>query len=181
MTSRFTHGLRWITLSSLLLSLHAVADIEEQLAQCAAKTDKLERLICYDALAAQAMNRAAQQVSTDLNEVPTHTAEVAAAQVAASQTKTTQTTLTESAQDNFGKIVKQEQIDAMWLTVKQVDKDPYGTLKLSFENGQQWKQIDSRRFRVSSGDKVQIERAALGSFLLGKEGSNTTIRVKRIN
>ncbi|GIU46837.1 type VI secretion system-associated protein TagO [Shewanella algidipiscicola] len=176
MTSRFTHGLRWITLSSLLLSLHAVADIEEQLAQCAAKTDKLERLICYDTLAAQAMNRAAKQVSTDVNEVPTHTAEVAA-----SQTETAQTTLTESAQENFGKVVKQEQIDAMWLTVKQVDKDPYGTLKFSFENGQQWKQIDSRRFRVSSGDKVQIERAALGSFLLGKEGSNTTIRVKRIN
>lgn len=178
MTSCFTKGLRWITLSSLLLSLHAVAGIEQQLAQCAVKTDKLERLMCYDALAATAMNRNAQQVTTDLSAA-TPPIVAAAPLVASSTTESAQAK--ESAQENFGKIVKQEQIDAMWLTVTQVDKDPYGALRLSFENGQQWKQIDSRRFRISSGDKVQIERAALGSFLLGKEGSNTTIRVKRIN
>jgi hypothetical protein len=75
---------------------------------------------------------------------------------------------------------KKNEVAKIFLTISEVEKDPYGALKISFNNGQVWKQTDSRNFRLKSGQKVYIEKAALGSFLLGAEGRNSTIRVKRL-
>ena len=42
----------WITAAAILISTQATAGLEQDLQSCSAKTDKLDRLICYDRVAA---------------------------------------------------------------------------------------------------------------------------------
>lgn len=153
--------LSWIPASLILLSASAhAASATNTLHDCRQISDKLERLVCYDNLAD------AQQVNPQAQATPVVTAPA----VVASKPEQT-----------FGVTPKPiEKVDKIELTINKVKKNPYGALRLYFDNGQVWKQTDTRSFRLKSGDKVYIERAALGSFLLGIDGRNTTIRVKRV-
>ncbi|EKT4487587.1 MULTISPECIES: hypothetical protein [Shewanella] len=164
--------LTWIAASTAaLLCFQAQAGIEQQLAQCASLSDKLDRLICYDELAAKV---------THAKVTPTEAAVVAAAPVAKSVQADP---VADFGADNLESTIqasKKNEVAKIFLTISKVGKDPYGALKISFSNGQVWKQTDSRNFRLESGQKVYIEKAALGSFLLGTEGRNSTIRVKRL-
>lgn len=162
----YFQGLRWAAIPSLLLSLHASAGIEQQLANCAAIDGKLERLICYDDLAVNASSQSANK--TIASPVPATAVTVASPM---------------TTEENFGKIYKADptEINRLDMKVASVSKDPYGALKIRFENGQVWKQNDNRRFKLKQGDTVYIEKGALGSFLLGKQDINTTIRVKRLD
>jgi len=168
--------LTWIAASTAaLLCFLAQAGIEQELAQCASLTDKLDRLICYDELAAKVSHVKAPQVSP---------AEVTTVVAAAPVAKSVQVDpAADFGADNLESTIqasKKNEVAKIFLTISEVEKDPYGALKISFNNGQVWKQTDSRNFRLKSGQKVYIEKAALGSFLLGTEGRNSTIRVKRL-
>ncbi|GIU08039.1 hypothetical protein TUM4261_14050 [Shewanella sp. c952] len=162
------------TTASILLSTFAHASVESQLSKCATVQDKLDRLICYDNIAnslpAQGSN--SQAPTTETVTVASSTAVVTA-------TANTQ----KSAVEEFGnleKSKKDQDIDTIHLTVSKVKKDAYGALKIEFTNGQVWKQTDSRRFKLKPEQEIFIKKAALGSFTLGMEDRNTTIRVKRL-
>lgn len=158
----------WITAAAILISANATADIKQELSACASITDKLDRLICFDALA--------QTVKVTS---PTTLAAVVPATVAA---KPTPATLPKNIEDEFGNPKKTEvdKVDKIYLEVASVTKDPYGALKIGFSNGQVWKQTDGRRYKLKADQTVFIEKAALGSFVLGADGQNSTIRVKRL-
>lgn len=164
--------LLFIAASSLVITAQAQAGLEQNLAQCATITDKLDRLICYDNLAASAKN---------LTTTPTPVA-VAVPAAAAASTPPANAMTSQTAEEQFGSIKKAEadEIEKIYLTVKSIDKDAYDALKISFENGQIWKQSDSKRYKLKVGEKVYIEKGAFSSFFLGTESKNSTIRVKRI-
>ncbi|MGI2260266.1 hypothetical protein [Shewanella sp. GXUN23E] len=158
----------------LLLSTQAVASVESQLTQCAAINDKLDRLICYDNLAATITQDFPQAaITATSSSVPAVQAASPAAPVAVV-----------AVEEQFGHENKAKQqvqeIEKLYFEVANVDKDAYGYLLLTFTNGQQWKQTESRRFKIKAGDTVFIERGALGSFLLGADDRNSSVRVKRI-
>ncbi|MGE6648732.1 hypothetical protein ACQKE0_05580 [Shewanella colwelliana] len=171
----------WVSLATVLCTFQASANIEQQLAACAGKSDKLDRLVCYDNLA-QSVKQVSPvtQVAAPVSKPAPVSSQAPTAAVVATPVVAT---APQSAEDNFGKVYKEEkeEIDKLYLTVKSVSKDPRGTLKISFENGQVWKQNDSRRFKIKAGETVYIETGALGSFLLGRDDSNSTIRVKRLD
>ncbi|MDH0450299.1 MULTISPECIES: hypothetical protein [Shewanella] len=170
-----------LTGAVLLVSAQANAAIEQQLTQCAGITDKLERLVCYDNLAASI------QVTTVTNNT---TAPIAVAPVvtpaAAPVAVTTAAPVAAAAtnvEDNFGMEVKRVQentTDKIYLDVESIAEDAYGALKITFTNGQVWKQTENRKFNLKVGEKVFIEKAALGSFLMGTESRNAKVRVKRL-
>lgn len=176
-------GMRFTLLTGavLLVSAQANAAIEQQLTQCAGITDKLERLVCYDNLAASI------QVTTVANNT---TAPIAVAPVvtpaAAPVAVTTAAPVAAAAtnvEDNFGMEVKRVQentTDKIYLDVESIAEDAYGALKITFTNGQVWKQTENRKFNLKVGEKVFIEKAALGSFLMGTESRNAKVRVKRL-
>ena len=176
-------GMRFTLLTGavLLVSAQANAAIEQQLTQCAGITDKLERLVCYDNLAASI------QVTTVTNNT---TAPIAVAPVvtpaAAPVAVTTAAPVAAAAtnvEDNFGMEVKRVQentTDKIYLDVESIAEDAYGALKITFTNGQVWKQTENRKFNLKVGEKVFIEKAALGSFLMGTEDRNAKVRVKRL-
>ena len=176
-------GMRFTLLTGavLLVSAQANAAIEQQLTQCAGITDKLERLVCYDNLAVSI------QVTTVTNNT---TAPIAVAPVvtpaAASAAVATAAPVAAAAtnvEDNFGMEVKRVQentTDKIYLDVESIAEDAYGALKITFTNGQVWKQTENRKFNLKVGEKVFIEKAALGSFLMGTESRNAKVRVKRL-
>ncbi len=155
--------------ASILISTTANASLESQIAQCAKVQDKLERLICFDNLAAALPQTTDKQQTNNL-----------AAPVAA--TTTVIAANNESTQDNFGKVKKTaaDELSKIYLEVEAVAKDAYGAKKITFSNGQVWKQTDSRSFKINAEQKVFIKKAAFGSYMLGTDDRNTTIRVKRL-
>ncbi|MCH8117204.1 MAG: hypothetical protein IIA78_03680 [Proteobacteria bacterium] len=56
-----------------------------------------------------------------------------------------------------------------------------GRLRLTLDNGQVWRQLDSRSLQLKENSVVLIRAASLGSFLLEKLPGSRSIRVKRID
>jgi hypothetical protein len=86
-------------------------------------------------------------------------------------------------QESFGKEQlkhPENRIKQFKAKVIKIQKNHYGKLIITIENGQVWRQTDGTRFRLSADELVIIERGALGSFFIGKEKTNQRIRVKRV-
>ncbi len=65
--------------------------------------------------------------------------------------------------------------------ISRIDKSSRGQRTLTLDNGQVWRQVgSSSQPRLKTGDKVIIERGALGSFVLKPADSNRSMRVKRL-
>ncbi|QDF68342.1 hypothetical protein FJQ87_18135 [Shewanella sp. SNU WT4] len=164
------------TLAILFIATPAAANIHQQLSQCSSISDKLERLICFDELAAN--------VDPALALAPAAKASAAdTATQATSQVTSQAATANADTSADFGKTKKSasDELQKVYLTVAKVDSDARGDLVVTFTNGQAWRQVDGRRYKVSVGQEVYIERGALGSFLLGQDDRNGAVRVKRVD
>lgn len=167
-----------ITAAIMLVSVQANASIEQQLTQCAATADKLDRLICYDKLAESVK---ADTISTQA--IPATVATVAAPTTAAAIVATAPQAPAAKIADDFGMEAKRAQentVDKIYLEIQSIAEDAYGDIKVTFTNGQVWKQTDGRKYNVKQGETVYIEKAALGSFLMGTDDRNAKVRVKRL-
>lgn len=167
-----------ITAAIMLVSVQANASIEQQLTQCAATADKLDRLICYDKLAESVK---ADTISTQA--IPATVAIVAVPTTAAAIVATAPQAPAAKIADNFGmeaKRVQENTVDKIYLEIQSIAEDAYGDIKVTFTNGQVWKQTDGRKYNVKQGETVYIEKAALGSFLMGTDDRNAKVRVKRL-
>ncbi|MCS6160157.1 hypothetical protein [Shewanella baltica] len=165
----------------MLVSVQANASIEQQLTQCAATADKLDRLICYDKLAESVKGVTPALAST---QVAPATVATVAAPTAVALAATAPQAPAANTVDDFGmeaKRVQENTVDKIYLEVQSITEDPYGAIKVTFTNGQVWKQTDGRKFNLKQGEKVYIEKAALGSFLMGTDERNAKARVKRLN
>ena len=165
----------------MLVSVQANASIEQQLTQCAATADKLDRLICYDKLAENVKSVTPALART---QAAPPTVATIAAPTAVAVAATAPQAQAANIVDNFGmeaKRVQENTVDKIYLEVQSITEDPYGAIKVTFTNGQVWKQTDGRKFNLKQGEKVYIEKAALGSFLMGTDERNAKARVKRLN
>lgn len=170
-----------ITAAIMLVSVQANASIEQQLTQCATTADKLDRLICYDKLAESVKSVTPALAST---QAAPATVATVAAPTAVAVAATAPQAPAANIVDDFGmeaKRVQENTVDKIYLEVQSITEDPYGAIKVTFTNGQVWKQTDGRKFNLKQGEKVYIEKAALGSFLMGTDERNAKARVKRLN
>ena len=74
-----------------------------------------------------------------------------------------------------------EQIDRIEATVADVRISGTRKVTVALDNGQVWRQLDSKPLHLASGDGIVIRKASLGSFLLEKKSGSRSIRVKRAN
>lgn len=137
--------------------------LADAIAQCASQDDQLDRLLCYD----QFSEVAGRPVPTPAAKAAVPVAPPVAAP---------------DPEAEFGlNAPRAEQVDTIQSAIADVAKGPYGQWTLTLDNGQRWRQVESRRYKVQAGQVVTIERAALGSFLLSVEGRGGTTRVKRVD
>lgn len=160
--------------------LAGAAELPQTITDCREINSAVARLDCYD----QAVD--AQQSLAD--EPAAEVAPVAAAK----STAAAEASAEMSPEALFGKNVVEVQktvqeatgakeIDRLESLVSKIRISASGKAIITLDNGQVWTQVDSSRLRLSGYDRVVIRKASLGSFMLTKVGSKTTMRVKRIS
>lgn len=168
----------------LSLSIPAHAGIEQAISQCANIQNSTERLGCFDAIA----NGLVKKVKDTPVVVDTSTTAPAVAPIAVATTtqavqpaSTKQVSVSEQVED-FGIQYKvpENAIEKIYYEVGNTKKSVRGIYTYYFTNGQVWKQAEPSRYKMKKGERVYIEKAALGSFILGSDDRNGKIRVKRL-
>ncbi len=135
----------------------------QQLRSCASIENPLQRLVCYDKVAAGE--------GVDIATSGTNANEQAPANSAAAQPK-----------DDFGLPAKAEDggNDSIYVAIQKTEKDPYDKWVIYLTNGQVWKQTDSQFYQLPLDADYTIERGVLNSYFLGRDGLNKRIKVRRI-
>ena len=168
-----------IAISLLTVSLSGQAGALS-LESCTAIHDPLERLACYDKLAGYLPADTAKTGGTAPGA-----ADPAAPGADVIVTPAPAVEPAPDAEALFGFENKQKpdekrpgELQLKWVTK---EKDAYGKWIITLENGQVWRQTDSRRFSfINSEQCVVISRGTFGSFFLGEPGRSGGIRVKRV-
>ncbi len=176
-------SIRYFCIPLLLSAQIAVAADRDAALECVNISSADDRLACFDA--AYAVQPQIQPSATSETPAVTPAAVVtdtpvvapAAAAVAVSAPQAGVKTATE---EEFG--LPQSQQETLKSTITGVDKDPVGRLTFHLENGQAWKQVETKRFRLKEEDRpvAVIKHGSLGSFKLSVEGGSVSTRVKRI-
>jgi len=66
-------------------------------------------------------------------------------------------------------------------TAAEVRRTADGKLDIRLASGQRWVQSDTLALKIAVGDPVVIRAAALGSYLLQRNGVGRSIRVRRVD
>lgn len=184
-------------------ALTASADVPEALVRCQVITEANSRLDCFDramealtststastatlpetVVATPTPADAGQSATMQPTPTPTptpSTATAAASVQAAAPSPTEMFGREESAsRDLVKEVIGSTKLDFIEAEVTQVQHTAYGELIVELDNGQLWRQIDSRSLRLKAGERVRISAASIGSFLLEKTSGSTSIRVRR--
>lgn len=161
----------------LWLPLSAAGQSADSLVACRAIAAGDERLACYD----RVVDRARAELAPRERE---HGAP-ATAEVARGTPE-----LPSAAESGFGRSAQTaetmrrlygvEEADSLAGEVAALRKGGDRTLEITLTNRQTWRQKDSTAFSLKVGDRVQIERGALGSYYLRREQGGRRIAVKRV-
>ena len=156
--------------------VQAAIPAEQAIELCRAEQNALRRLNCYDAITADTTVGAAAPVARA-------TQSAAPQQPIVSQPQpTTQAAPAVSAENSFGlehKKSSEQTTDKIYVTAKTVSENKQRELVVEFTNGQIWRQRGNDYYQIKAGEKHYIKRGVLGSFFLGNDDNNRTIRVKR--
>ena len=148
---------------------------DDALSECRQIEDIEERVTCYDGVVdSRYFDESSERDATD------------------SPSSTTESRAVPDAQSLFGtddaearQIVEStlaiEQIQQIKATISNVRESASEKLIVTLDNGQVWRQLDSKTLHLKSGDAVVVRKASLSSFLLEKESGSRSIRVKRVN
>jgi len=177
-----------------LLAFNTHADSLNDLQKCAATKDSLTRLVCYDQVM-KVLNGAQipqsvvnkqvkQQISVRATE-PAKTVDSAAPLRPVSSkaivVKQATTKDEDFGQEHLAKTTaeKNNEIKEVVFVVKTAKQTARDLWLITFENGQVWKQSDSKYIKLSAGDNVVLSKGMLGAIYLKKDQKNRKIRVKR--
>lgn len=151
--------------------LHAASVLENHISYCQTLTSDQQRLACFDRI----------KLSTVLT-IAAESAPVAAPAAVAPGALPALVTAAPTATE-FGlehkKVPQEEQQDTLTLKLIKLSKDLHGELIFTFENGQVWRQVSKEVFLASEGQMYKLQRGALNSFFVAKEGQSRKTRVRR--
>jgi len=157
--------------------VQAAIPAEQAIELCRAEQNALRRLNCYDAITANTtVSIAEPAVRTSQTTAPQQHTAAAQPQPAAQPAPAV------TAESSFGlehKKSSEQTTDKIYVTVKTVSENQQRELVVEFTNGQIWRQRGNDYYQIKAGEKHYIKRGVLGSFFLGNDDNNRTIRVKR--
>ena len=143
------------------------SDLLLNLTDCSTILSSDERLACFDKLVTASAN---ESVMATTAVTPSITDKILA-----------EDKLVDNfAKEHIKKTKKEQGPNSIFATVSKVKKLLRGQWILYFENGQKWQQTDTSKVKFKVGNKVRLSKAALGAIYLYKDGSNRSIKVKRL-
>ena len=160
----------WMAAMLAVPAATAAEDADAALRGCRGERDDSKRLACYD---------------REIDRLGTRAAGVSAAPAAPAAPALTPEERfgREAAMDREATARKEQearQLSELNATVTEIWTRADGLMVLTLDNGQIWKQVrPDSLFRLKAGEKVKIQPAALGSFLLSGPGKRST-RVSRV-
>lgn len=167
---------------SFVAPLHAASVLENHISYCQTLTSDEQRLVCYDRIKLTTVFSIDGNTNPEAPKVKAPVQPAAPVITATPEVVALTTTQAQSAAD-FGiehkKEEPQEQQDKLTLTLTKLGKTPHGELIFTFENGQVWRQVSKETFIASEGQRYTLQRGALNSFFVSKEGQARQTRVRR--
>lgn len=136
------------------------------MSECASINDNKNRLTCFD------------QLANNISAAPVNNNTITSIKPKA-KTNRSEVINSFGATHLKKRASKSEEEKTITLTVASIKKDAYKRLRLTFVNGQVWKQTSDEHLKIKSGDQAKLTEGALGAIYLKKLGKNRTIRVKR--
>lgn len=150
-----------ISLAALAAPNAIAQDVsQQQLRNCASIENPLQRLVCFDKLAA--------------GEAPAPAQETTAAP---QQQRGT-------VEDEFGREHLEDPAsdrpDKIYVKIADAQRNFYGKWEIVLTNGQRWEQVDSRTVPLPDDAEFYIERGVFNNFFLGRDDDTRRIRVRRL-
>ncbi|PWW14138.1 MULTISPECIES: hypothetical protein [Pseudidiomarina] len=151
--------------------------VDAELLRCADIKNALQRLVCFDELAAQVT--VAQRGSDE-------TAVAASAPGASGMNRSARAAERSQAdvKQKFGKEHRtaiEDAPDRQYITITKLEQNARGYWVVETEDGQIWEQSESGTFLFKDNARYYIERGAFTSFFLSYEGTPRRIKVRRID
>jgi len=170
-----------LAVSSLLLTtaVHAKDSVADAMTACSAKSNSLQRLVCYDKIAARL---------NDLSDSTLPSAVIAQTPAMSSSTSvpapTKSQAVTEVAppaqsKSTFG-FADEDTNESVVATITKLSTDSRNYMTFTLDNGQVWKQTEVNRIRFKEGDTVEIEEGRFSGYYLSSTKNNRSTNVKRL-
>ena len=158
---------------------------------CAAIEDPGKRYACYDKLAGRSPADTAKTGDTakagdkapgaSYKVKPEADVIAPAAPAVTKNAPAVETTKDSEAAFGLKNKAKEDKPDKLQLKWTSKKKDARGKWIIFLENGQVWRQTDTRRIDFTNSEQwVVVSRGFAGGFLLAEPGSHNRIRVKRV-
>ncbi|CUA85668.1 hypothetical protein [Pseudidiomarina woesei] len=153
-------------------------DLSSELAACASIKNPLERLVCFDDIAA---GKSATSVGANPD------AAKGAAKAAGKGLGNARAVGKKEAESEFGSehLARNSEgddgdEDKIYITIVSHSENGLGKIRFETSNGQVWQQVSAERFAIDTSGKYYLERGLMSSYYLGREGQNRRTQVKRI-
>ena len=138
--------------------------VEQKTRDCAVIESSVERLACFDATYGDGTDSAMTAVApATIEAVPT-------------------STVTVPSEADFGQQKSKTELEGESLdsVITGVDRDAYDKLIFELDNGQVWRQTESKHFPIDPGQATEIRHGAMGSYKLYVKGESRWTRVRRV-
>jgi hypothetical protein len=179
-------------------------ETSDKLAECAAIQSDAERVACYDAIASGrvveevAPAAAVVEPTTEAAapEVVESTVEpTAEASAAPAEEPTVETTVEATAaptEETFGQPADDlnreagvpagsDTVDRLVATITGVRLYRVDRVIITLDNGQEWRQTSASRKKFTVGDKIEINKGAVGSYRMTELDGSHAMKVRRVD
>ncbi len=149
------------------------SDLRANLINCSKITSDNARLHCFDKLISQRNKQTVAVVTSAAvsTKLPSPILD---------EQKIEQKRVDSFAQEHLKKTKEKQGPKSIVSTVTKLKKLIRGQWVIFLENGQKWQQKDTARLNLKVGNKVRLDKGAMGAVYLYKEGTHRSIKVKRL-
>lgn len=168
-------------LSSLLMSTagHATESVADAMTACSAKSNSLQRLVCYDKIAARLNDLSDSTLPATVVKTPALSSATAPNVPTVAAPSQSTTTAPVQSKSMFG-FAEKESDESVVATITKLSTDSRNYMTFTLDNGQVWKQTEVNRIRFKEGDTVEIEEGRFSGFYLSSTNNNRSTNVKRL-